>query len=50
MWKGFPSVAPRADLFIKFIGANIFWLFMPWVVFGWAGHRLMAQRGAETPL
>jgi hypothetical protein len=41
MWRGFPSVhGGRVDLLIKFVASNIFWLFMPWVVFIWAGREL----------
>jgi hypothetical protein len=46
IYRGFPSVGSISDLLIKFIGANIFWLFMPWVVFIWAGRQLTGRRAS----
>jgi hypothetical protein len=42
--RGFPSVGSFTDLLVKFIGANIYWLIMPWVVFIWAGRQLIGRR------
>jgi hypothetical protein len=42
--RGFPSVDGVTNLLIKFLGSNVFWLVMPWVVFIWAGRQLMAHR------
>lgn len=40
--EGLPNVSGVANLIVKFILANIFWLVMPWVVFVWAGKQLIA--------
>jgi hypothetical protein len=42
--QGLPNVSGVANLIVKFILANIFWLVMPWVVFVWAGKQLIGGR------
>lgn len=44
IYRGFPSVGSSADLLVKFLGANAFWLIMPLVVFLWAGRQLVSRR------
>ena len=44
--RGFPSVGSVTDLIVKFLGANIYWLIMPWVVFIWAGRQLISRRAS----
>jgi hypothetical protein len=44
--QGMPNVRGLADLLIKFIFANSFWLVMPWIVFIWAGRQLIGRRTA----
>lgn len=46
IYRGFPSVSSAADLLIKFLGANVYWLVMPWVVFFWAGRQLTGRRAS----
>jgi hypothetical protein len=49
MLRGFPNeTGGLVDLLIKFVGSNSFWLFMPWVVFIWAGKQLMRRRYAAV--
>ena len=42
--QGLPNVSGMTNLMVKFIGANSFWLVMPWVVFLWAGRQLTSRR------
>jgi hypothetical protein len=49
IYQGFPSVGTTADLVLKFIGANIYWLIMPWVVFVWAGRQLASRSPNLAP-
>jgi len=44
--RGFPSVGSVTDLIVKFLGANVYWLIMPWVVFFWAGRQLISRRAS----
>jgi hypothetical protein len=46
IYSGLPNVGGVADLIVKFIVANIFWLVMPWVVFIWAGRQLIGRRAS----
>jgi hypothetical protein len=39
-------VSSITDLIVKFLGANIYWLIMPWVVFFWAGRQLISRRAS----
>jgi hypothetical protein len=48
IYRGFPNVGGVADLLVKFLGANIYWVIMPWVVFVWAGRQLIARRARST--
>lgn len=46
--QGMPNVRGLADLLIKFILANSFWLVMPWIVFIWAGHQLIGRKADQA--
>jgi hypothetical protein len=44
IYRGFPNVGGVADLLVKFLGANVYWVIMPWVFFIWAGRQLIDRR------
>jgi hypothetical protein len=44
LFTGLQNVHGTLNFIVKFLGTNSFWLFMPWVVFIWAGKQLAAVR------